>query len=365
MNVEENKDPNLTANCEALDGKAKSALTAKNNKASDANTLQVLAAGVVSSMGNAAESQFAPRPPLAARSPAVAAIEDAWVRLDELRVRMEMLPGGLVIERDTSISDVAAMMNELQSETACEQMLGWQAETTSKIMQITTIVDAVEAEYWRWCADADAFPIDIMAKQQVYDWLVTAGEREVALTQLRSLGARRCIGSASSPLASGGRACPKFLQYGLYKANVKRCPACAKESKRLVAISASQAVRQSLADVSTAGQISGASGKTKCLAFNDSLPATIPVESRELAFAVYAGCPNTYFRAFVLPSDLEIARETGSPVTVSWLDGDRKHRLVPTNTVVMMDHPSASDVRFANSAHWNEDAQRLVAGTAS
>jgi hypothetical protein len=291
-------------------------------------------------------------------------LEEIWLRLDSLRVRMDMLPGGLVIERDTNLSELIGLMAEMQS--IAMEMPGAQAKHAQifgKIQRISDLVESVEAEYWKWCKDTDAFPQDNVAKQQVYDWLVPTGEKVIILAQLQELGARHCPGPSMAQLPDlepvDRPPCNKFLQYGLYKSKVQRCPTCGKESKKLVAERATRMVKNCPAEVAdTTFEIVA---DVKMVNFMDAPPTSIPVEAREVAFAKYAGCPNTYFRAFVLPSDLEMAKERGNPVMVSWLDGDRKHRSVPTSDVFLMDHPFASEVNSCNAAEWCPNAERLVA----
>jgi hypothetical protein len=279
---------------------------------------------------------------------------------------MEMLPGGLVVERDTNLADLAVLMAEMQNgeAEASEQNPQSQAylkhaEILTKVTQLTELVEDVETEYWRWCNDADALPFDMVAKQQVQDWLSDSGEKPVALAQIWELGARRCIGPGN-PMVSAERGskegCRRFLQYGLYKSKVRRCPACSKESKRLVALCASEAVQSSASDTAAACR----SEEGRLVTLDEAPPSSIPVEARETCFALYSGCPNTYFRAFLLPSDLAVASENGTTVMVSWIDGDRRNRAVPTNEVIMMDSPKASDVKSAQAAHWDNETQRLV-----
>lgn len=386
-NLEENSDPNVNA---ALDDKKgaeadvmKLAPKGKTNlpAANDAQTLQGLAAGVLATIGGKEPSEQCMRgsvarigPPNSWFSNSLAKkvddislakkVEDTWLTLDALRVRMEMLPGGLVIERDTNISDVAALMAVLQNGDLDVSDQVTQAEATAKhgdmltkVVKLSELAESVEAEYLRWSKDPVAFPVDMTAKQQVYDWLVpTTGEKPFILGQIQELGARRCMGLGNPALAlpSSERPCRRFIQYGLYKAKVRRCPTCSKDSKRLVAVCATEAVRCSMLDVPQQEEC------VKTVTIQDSPPASIPVEARELAFALFAPCPNTYFRALLLPSDLEIAKENGTPVMVSWLDGDRRNRSVPTKEVFMLDDPRASDVAFANAAHWNEESRSLL-----
>lgn len=267
---------------------------------------------------------------------------------------------------------------EASDEVSQSQASSKHAEILTKVSGLSDLVEAVESEYWRWCTDADATPLDMVAKQQVYDWLVGTGEKAVVLVQLRELGARRCLGTSdpSTGVVADGLPCRRFLQYGLYKSKVLRCPACNKESKRLVALSATDTVQRSLAEVTRleevtlppqGGDCPGAADSTEVppelpssVTFSEAPPSSIQTEARELAWALYAACPNTYFRAHVLPSDLEIAKENGTPVMVSWLDGDRRYRSVPTKDVTMMDHPLASEAKLANAALWCNDSQRLL-----
>lgn len=376
-NVEENKDPNtaeILIDSKTKDTKAdgdsgvanmkvrpppsaKTPPASAQNKAAD-----VLASVDSKEMQTRHRLDSSPRhPPNSWYNSSVVSPTETWVRLDSMRVRMEMLPGGLVIERDSNLTELGVLMGEMQSGEceASDQVPQSQAylkhaSILTKITWLADLVEAVESEYWRWCQDEDAPPLDMVAKQQVYDWLVHTGEKAVVLAQLRELGARRCLGLGNA-LAGTGRTCPKFIQYGLYKSKVRRCPACIKESKRLIALHATEAVRAEGEEVDV---------KNTSVAISEAPASSIPVEARDLAFAIYAACPDTYFRAYLLPSDLEIAKANGTPVMVSWLDGDRKHRSVPATDVVMMDHPSASDVRTANAAHWDEDSQCLVPRTA-
>jgi len=386
-NLEENSDPNVNA---ALDDKKgaeadvmKPAPKGKTNLsvANDVETLQGLAAGVLATIGGKEPNEQCIRgsvarigPPNSWFSNSLAKkvddisfakkVEDTWLSMDSLRVRMEMLPGGLVIERDTNISDVAAMMAEVQNGELDVSEQVTQAEATmkhsdmlTKVAKLNELADSVEAEYLRWSKDPVAFPVDMTAKQQVYDWLVPiTGEKPLILGQIQELGARRCMGLGNPTLAlpSSEKPCRRFIQYGLYKAKVRRCPMCSKDSKRLVAVCATEAVRCSMLDAPP--QEEG----VKSVTIQESPPASIPVEARELAFALFAPCPNTYFRALLLPSDLEIAKENGTPVMVSWLDGDRRNRSVPTKDVFMLDDPRASDVAFASAAHWNEESRSLL-----
>lgn len=306
-------------------------------------------------------------------------IEESWIRLDGLRVRMEMLPGGLVIERDTNLSELSVLMAEVQNGDAepSERLTVSAAhmrltEMNHKLTVLTELGEAVESEYWQWCTDADAAPLDMVAKQQVYDWLVHTGEKTVVLVQLRELGARRCLGTCCRSSPQRGDEiipCRRFLQYGLYKSKVRRCPMCSKESKKLVAHGATEAVRTSLVDgrlgrseVQLADEADEAVPKRKC-SFDEAPPSSVAVEGRELCWALYAACPDTYFRAYVVPYDLAIGKENATAVNVSWLDGDRRHRSVPTADIIMADDPIASDLKFANAGAWDKDGLRLVART--
>merc|ERR1712072_1605051 len=86
------------------------------------------------------------------------------------------------------------------------------------------------------------------------------------------------------------------------------------------------------------------------------------VEARELAFALYAAEMNTYYRCFVLPSDVDFGREGGTPVTVTWLDGDQRHRQVTPLEVILLTDPWAQDAVEANVAHWDNSIGRLMPG---
>lgn len=382
-NLEENSDPNVNA---ALDNKkgaaadmGKTALKSKANN--DVETLQGLAAGVLATIGGQEPNEQCMRgsvvrigPPNSWFSNSLAKkvddisfakkVEDTWLSLDTLRVRMEMIPGGLVIERDTNISDVTALLAELQngeldvSEHITQaEAAAKHADIHTKVLKLNALADSVEAEYFRWSKDPAAFPVDMTAKQQVYDWLVpTTGEKHVILNQMQELGARRCMGLGNPTLSlpASERPCRKFIQYGMYKAKVRRCLQCSKDSKRLVAVCATEAVRCSMLDACPQEE------SVKTVTIQASPPASIAVEARELAFALFAPCPNTYFRALLLPSDLEIARENGTQVTVSWLDGGRSNRSVPAKEVFMLDDPRASGVSFAEAAIWNEESRCLL-----
>jgi hypothetical protein len=270
---------------------------------------------------------------------------------------MEMLPGGLVIERDSNLTDVAALMAQMQRGEANSNL----TEILTESARVVELVEAVEHKYWQWCIDADAIPLDMPAKQQVHDWLMYDGEKQAVLDQMREVGARRCIGperAHEGVEANGCTSCNKFLQYCLYKSKVRRCPACCKESKRLLAVAATQTARQDYYLLQPTRSSSGT--RRKNVVVSETMPLFIPVESRELAFVLHGGCANTYFRAYVLLSDLEIAKSTGGAVTVNWADGDRRHRSVQPNHVILMDHPWACDVRFANAAYWHKDTQRLM-----
>jgi hypothetical protein len=383
--VEENKDPNTTV---MLNGAAwMDADTASSQKSKMGKTPPLstrAGTGTNASSENVEPATKARPPPLVVSadtelsqrgsSPrfqqnrgfdkSVASPEEIWLRLDSLRVMMDMLPGGLVIERDTNLSELIGLMAEMQSIAMDKPgVQAKHAQIFGKIQRISDLVESVEAEYWKWCKDTDAFPQDNVAKQQVYDWLVPTGEKVIILSQLQDLGARHCPGPSMAQLPDQQPAerppCNKFLQYGLYKSKVQRCPACGKESKKLVAECATRMVKNSPVEVAdTTFEIVA---DVKMVNFIDAPPTSIAVEAREVSFAKYAGCPNTYFRAFVLPSDLEIAKERGNPVMVSWLDGDRKHRSVPTSDVFLTDHPFASEVNSCNAAEWCTDAERLVA----
>jgi len=386
-NVEENKDPNTEADFDSVKAKAnttgkmvdtenvkpalKAPATVKEPLASATEALQNMAASVLGSMSTKGPSEqghrgSSPRlPPNSWYDKSVVSPEETWLRLDGLRVRMEMLPGGLVIERDTNITELSTIMADIQSghvevseEVSQSQAYMKHAEILVKVSRLSELVEAVESEYWRWCTDPDAAPLDMVAKGQVHDWLVGTGEKAVILTQLRDLGARRCLGpgNPSAGLLCDGEPCRKFLQYGLYKAKVRRCPTCSKESKRLTAISATEAVRCS---IEGAGE-EAVARTGAAVTFTEAPASSIPVEARELAWAQYGGCPNTYFRGYVLPSDYEIAKENGTPAMVSWLDGDRRYRSVPTDDVIMMDHQWAFEVRTANAAYWNKDQHCLM-----
>lgn len=302
------------------------------------------------------------------RLPPNASPEEIWLRLDMLRLRTDMLPGGLVLERDTNLTEIQCLMAEMQNiavdsagHSAQLQAFVKHSQIFDKLQRLSDLVERVESEYWQWCKDADMLPLDMVAKQQVYDWLVHSGEKSVILQQVAELGTRRCPGPGPPDLAGrqaaeSGPPCNKFIQYGLYKSKVRRCPTCNKESKRLVAVSASELVDHR--DVAVSSSEQGAEGKQ--VNFREGAATSIGVEAREPAFAKYAGCPNTYFRVLVLPSDLEIAKERGVPVMVSWMDGDRRHRSVATTDVFMMDHPCATAVTSTISAEWCHDTERLI-----
>jgi hypothetical protein len=294
--------------------------------------------------------------------------EETWLRLDSLRVRMEMLPGGLVIERDTNITKLQSLMALMQScdFESSEQVHYRHAEIRSQIVWLTDLVEQVEMSYWQWCVDAAALPVDMPAKQQVHDWLMPEGEKEAVLDQMYEVGARRCPGPSSiseETASNGDRTCKKFLQYGLYKSKVRRCPACIKKSKQMTALSATQNVRQSLL-AAMRPRASSCGARRRSVLISEVVPAFIPVESRQMAFALYAGSsPNTYYPAYVLPSDLELAKANDVHVTVHWADGDRRHRSVQTEDVVLMDQPEASEVRFCEAAQWSDELQRLIPKT--
>lgn len=371
--VEENQDPNTAVDiAKEAANKVEASSTACQQKSAikappKSAEIQQNATATVASDQQGTRSTSPRRPPNCWYDKSVLSPEETWIRMDGLRVRMEMLPGGLVVERDQNITDVAALMAEMQNgqTEASSQVLQSQAyknhaDILAKLARLSELVEAVEAEYWRWCKDQEAPPLDMVAKQQVHDWLVTTGEKAVILSQLRDLGARRCLGTVNSWSSEPeeSRPCGRFLQYGLYKQQVRRCPACSKEWKRLVAHCASEALRCSHLDAE--GVTSEEPGRSRTVSFSEMPPPSIDVEARELAWAVYAACPGTYFRAWVLPSDLEIAKESGNPVNVSWLDGDRRHRSVATKDVIMMEHPSAADVKGSNAATWCKETQSLM-----
>jgi hypothetical protein len=293
----------------------------------------------------------------------VVSVEECWMRLDGLRVRMEMLPGGLVIERDTNLTEIGEIIADIQKGEAepsegvsASQAQKKIAEINNRLMYLSELVEAVEAEYWNWCIDANAVPDDKSAKQQVHDWLSHTGEKAMVLVQLRELGARRCIGAAGLA-GEDPQPCRKFLQYGLYKSKVRRCPTCSKESKKLVACGASEVIRLSVASEEEPDL---PVRKSSSVCFDEAPPSSITVEARELAWAPYAACPDTYFRAYVVPNDLAISLENSTPINVSWLDGDRRHRAVQAKDVTLMDDPIASDVKFSQAATWDKASGCLV-----
>lgn len=281
--------------------------------------------------------------------------EELWVRLDTLRVRLEMLPAGLSPRREAILQEAEQSMQRLQA---------WEAEAayplppppyalhSASIRRLALMVEDMELEYLSWARDAEASPLDPTSKQNVLAWF--AAEREMVLEDMLMVGARRCAG----PYMETGSGCWKFLQYGLYKTATHRCPSCSHAVKRCQADQANGVIAAAVAECGGSALVP----RRRQLKF-DSVPRmVIEVEARERCFAYWAGSANTYFSAYVLPSDLEVALETGCPVTVSWFDGDRRGRQVSPKQVVLCDHPWAEEVCECTSAHWDSSAGRLLPG---
>jgi len=165
-------------------------------------------------------------------------MEETWVLIDGLRVRVEMLPGGLLPERDTIFEELNFLLSGLQNwepgdEThqAMPQFL-----QLSEMVRFSERVLDLEKHYLGWAEDKDAPPVDLGSKAHVCEWLGEDGEKDTALESLRMAGARRCKG----PDAEVGSSCRKLLRHELYKRNAQRCPICKRPSKKSMAEAANK-----------------------------------------------------------------------------------------------------------------------------
>lgn len=298
-------------------------------------------------------------------------MEETWVLIDGLRVRVEMLPGGLLPERDTIFEELNFLLSGLQNwEPGDETMQAMpQFLQLSEMVRFSERVVELEDHYLAWAEDKDAPPVDLGSKQHVCEWLGADGEKDTALESLRMAGARRCKG----PDAEAGSSCRKLLRHELYKRNAQRCPACKKPSKRSMA----EAANKKLAGSEVAALMEGtpegaplsiqrahpeAAEGQKRLVFRSDSDAIVEVEAREFALALYRGEMNTYYRALALPSDVEFAKEANTPALVTWIDGDQQHRQVPAHEVIFFGDPWARDVNGATAAHWDNKMGRLMPG---
>jgi len=280
-------------------------------------------------------------------------MEETWVLIDGFRVRVEMLPGGLLPERDTIFEELNFLLSGLQNwEPGGE---AWHSMPSflqlSEMVRFSERVREIEDHYLRWAEDANAAPFDDASKQRVCDWLGSDGEKDFALENLRAAGARRCKGGEAEP----GSTCQKLLRYEMYKSNLQRCPLCKKPSKKAKAASANLRVGREPAQPPAPVEGRRRPGYENTLTL-------IEVEARELAFAVYCGEMNTYYRALVLPSDIEFGREMNTPVTVAWVDGDQRFRQVPPLEVILLTDPWAQAAAAANVAHWDNSRGCLMPG---
>lgn len=291
-------------------------------------------------------------------------MEETWVYIDGLRIRIEMLPGGLLAERDTIFEELNFLLSGLQNwEPGDETTQGMpQFLQLSEMVRFSERVAEVENDYLKWAEDKDAPPVDLGSKQHVCDWLGADGEKDIALESLRMAGARRCRG----PNDAAGSSCRKLLRHELYKRSAQRCPACKKPSKRSMA----ETANKKLAASETAALMEGTpeapppdrpEGQRR-LEFNNDANAIVEVEAREPALALYRGEMNSYFRALALPSDVDFAKEANTPVQVTWIDGDQQHRQVPPLEVIFLSDTWARDVVGSTAAHWDNKMGRLMPG---
>lgn len=292
-------------------------------------------------------------------------MEETWTLIDGFRVRLEMLPGGLLPERDQVFEELNFLLGGLQNWEPCGE--AWHDMPSflqlSEMVRFSTRVQDIETHYLTWAEDKNAAPFDDASKQHVCDWLSAEGEKDQALEQLRNSGARRCKGAEAE--ADAKNPCRKLLRHELYKGNAQRCPLCKRPSKRAMALSANKKLAGSevapLLEGTEEPPVAPEAGRRR-VQVEARFITVAEVEARELAFAVYGGEMNTYYRALVLPSDVAFGREAKTPVTVSWIDFDQSHRNVPPFEVILLDDPWARDVREANAAHWDNSIGRLMPG---
>lgn len=291
-------------------------------------------------------------------------MEETWVLLDSLRVRVEMLPGGLLQERDTVFEELNFLLSGLQTwQPGLEHSMPSFLQL-SEMVRLSERTRDLESVYLEWAQDADAAPHDEASKQRVCDWLGANGEKDIAIEYIRNAGARRCTGPEEDP----GCGCGKWLRTELYKGAMQHCLQCKRPSKRAVAAAANR----QLASEEIAGMYSGigpavsSTGDIRMprrrVSFEDRFIGVVEVEARELAFALFLPENNSYYPALVLPSDVDFGREVGEPVMVTWLDGDNNHRLVPATEVILFREPFAEAVRESTVAHWDNRVSALLPG---
>jgi len=298
-------------------------------------------------------------------------MEETWVLIDGFRVRVEMLPGGLLPERDTIFEELNFLLSGLQNwepgSDAGHSMPSFLQ--LSEMVSFSSRVQELEAHYQKWAEDKEQAPFDDASKQRVCDWLGEEGEKDHALESLRSAGARRCKG----PEAEHGGTCRKLLRHELYKRNAQRCPLCKKPSKRAMAADANQKLaRAEVAGLMSEGSAEEAAPKAeekerslrslRRLVFEERFVGNMEVEARETAFALFVGEPNTYYRCLVLPSDVEYHKEMKTPATVTWLDVDNSNRGVNPFEIVFLGDDWAQEVQEATVAHWENSAAKLMPG---
>jgi len=298
-------------------------------------------------------------------------MNETWVLLDGFRVRVEMLPGGLLPERDKVFEELNFLLSGLETWSPAGQDGSMPSFLQlSEMVRFSERVKQLEDIYMAWASDEEAPPQDDASKQRVRDWLGPSGEKDVALDILRSSGARRCKG----PDPEGGVGCLKLLRFELYKCCIQRCPTCKQAMKQAVVATGNQkltstegSVKAESAVVDT-GAFAGYEGafidarKKKQVAIQDRFIGVIEVEAREKAFALFLAEINSYYPALVLPSDLEFCRVHDEPVTVSWMDGDTNHREVPPTEVILLTEWQAEDVVNATVSHWDNRVGKLLPG---
>jgi hypothetical protein len=291
-------------------------------------------------------------------------MNETWVLLDGFRVRVEMLPGGLLPERDSIFEELNFLLSGLQTwvpdgrEGTMPSFL-----QISEMVRFSERVKQLEATYMAWAEDENAPPLDEASKQRVRDWLGIHGEKEIALETLRSCGARRCQGCQGPDQSTE---CRKLLRFELYRCGVQRCLQCKQQSKQAVAAVANashdtQSPSGPSAAVARTGSSSSQADKRQ-LRIEDQYIGVIEVEARELAFALFVAEMNSYYPALVLPSDLAFSREHNQLVTVNWMDGDTEHRQVPPTEVFLLDEWQAAEVRGSTVAHWDNRLGMLMPG---
>lgn len=298
-----------------------------------------------------------------------------WVLLECLRVRTERIPVGLVQQRD----EVLNTLQKAQADLLTREEEGIQPCSSvpspcppTNVSALAETVKEFEVTCMDWAQDPESAPKDSGAKQYVRDWFA---EKDMVVEEIQSIGARRCAGAE----ANSQTGCHRFLPYALYKTGVSRCPTCMRSLRAAVAALANRCLQDERAECQDPQETghsceakeeiesplvagvgcSGTAVLEKHVSFDDTAEWKIECEQK-LAFAIYAGMPNIYYLALVLPTDVVEAKATGGSLMVTWLDGDSDHRSVPADEVIFLDSPLAAEVRNEATAFWDVDVARLA-----